>query len=72
MVRATSKKQIDDCLHVERGESEGWCGRVVTGARNRTRALFSWSNSAPPDSLCVTAAHCSISFVFGNNCPIVD
>ena len=35
-------------------------------------ALFSWPDSASPDLPCDTLAHCSILFVFGNNCPIVD
>ena len=38
------------------------------------KAALSSPNLAPPDLLFIHihVAHCSISFVFGNNCPIVD
>jgi hypothetical protein len=39
---------------------------------NLTGAMFSCPNLAVPNSLFSTIVYCSISFVFGNNCPIID
>jgi hypothetical protein len=36
------------------------------------KSVFSCPNLGAADSLFVTAAHCSILFLFGKNCPNID
>jgi hypothetical protein len=55
---------------VQRGRSSCYAG--AAGTCVRTQAVFSSADSAFAEILRSTVQHCSILFLFGNNCPKID
>jgi hypothetical protein len=65
----------DHARHGRRVSRLEWSGGLRDERRIKSRrpnALFSCPDSAPPKLLFGTVAHCSILFVFSNNCSTIN